>query len=252
MSSNTVISELNNVSLSYPLNIYDSTDSLRELFINAVNSPLNYFLKEKEYFAALKNINLTIKKNDIIGIIGKNGSGKTTLCKCIGGLLNPTHGTIKNYGTIHSIFDTAVTVMPNLTGRENAFLLAKLYFRNLKHSQIVSLVEQSIEFSELGNFIDVPYKNYSKGMQARLCLSVISSQPSDLLILDEVLEGADQFFRKKIRDRMETIIKQSSSVILVSHSIEQVYDLCNKVIVLENGKIIFNGSTKKGCAIYSM
>ncbi len=160
----------------------------------------------------------------------------------------PHRGEIKLKGHVRAIFDTGTGVMPELTGKENAFLMARLFFPEVRNHR--PIVEEAMEFSELGHFLDIPFKQYSKGMQARLMLSLISARPSDILILDEVLDGADHFFQQKISVRMKKLIQDSGSTIFVSHNIEQIREICDRVLVLLNGKIGFMGDVEKGIKYY--
>ena len=141
-------------------------------------------------------------------------------------------------------------MQPELTGRENAQLLVEFIFPQIpdEHDDII---KEALEFSELGHFVDVPFKFYSNGMQARLCLSLISARPCELLMLDEVFDGADQFFRKKIAARIRNIIDQSGAVIFVSHSTDQIAEVCNRVLVLDKGRLLFDGSPQEAIKIYS-
>src|SRR5690606_40243843 len=173
----------------------------------------------------LKGIDLKLNRGDRLGILGVNGSGKTTLCRCISGMYVPTKGTININGEVRSIFDTSVGIIPELTGRENAYLLSRFIFPHISKEERKRIVEEALDFTELGHFLDTPYRTYSKGMQARLSLSIISSKPTDLLILDEVFDGADEFFQAKISKRVLDMIHNSGSVIFVSHSPDQVIQI---------------------------
>lgn len=251
-SSSEVLVDVNNLNFYYPIDIYHSSNSLRDLFISSLTSPLDFLSKKHEYHHVLNSMSFTIYGGDRIGILGINGAGKTTLCRCITDILKTPSGIITRYGNIRSVFNTAVAIIPELTGRENAFLLAKFTYPKLSGDQLSKLVEDAISFSEINSFVDVPYKNYSKGMQARLTLSIISAYPTDVLILDEVLEGADQFFRVKIKKRMLKMITSSKSLVFVSHSTEQIREICNRVIIINGNKIVFDGSVTKGIHIYNL
>jgi ABC-type polysaccharide/polyol phosphate transport system ATPase subunit len=138
--------------------------------------------------------------------------------------------------------------MPELTGRENVYLLGRLFFPEIKN--LTSIVNEAIEFSELGHFIDVPFRQYSKGMQARLLLSLISSQATDILILDEVFDGADYFFQQKLSARMRKFIESSGATIFVSHHAEQIRAICDQVLVMRDGKIGYFGNVEDGIQYY--
>ena len=247
MSENLIT--IKNMNLSFRLQ-YHRTDSLREIFINFTKSPFKSVFGDRDVLHVLQNINLTVNKGERIGIIGVNGSGKTSLCRVICEMYRPDSGKILINGEIRAIFDTSIGIQPELTGRENAQLIGRLMFSKMKKAQLVSLVEEALEFSELDNFVDIPYKYYSKGMQARLCLSLISAKACDVLILDEVFDGADTFFQKKISNRVLKMIKNSGAVIFVSHSPDQIRSACNRVIVLNDHRIHFDGGVEQGLEIY--
>lgn len=223
--------------------------NLRDTFIRYLKNPLGILQSNDDVLHVLNDINLIVKRGDRIGLIGKNGAGKTTLCRCIAGMYSPTRGEIKVHdGVVRAIFDTGLGIQPELSGRENANLLAKLMFPHLKN--VKPLVDEAMNFSELGHFLDVPFKNYSKGMQARLSLSLISSTHCELLIMDEVFDGADKSFQSKISERVLDMIKKSGSVIFVSHSDEQIRKACNRLWVLDDNKIKFDGNVEEGLRFY--
>ncbi len=196
----------------------------------------------------LREINLNFRHGERVGILGVNGSGKTSLCRCIAGIYKPTSGRTIVSGKLRAIFDSSVGIYPELTGRENAQLLAELiYPHEIRRSEALN---EGLEFSELGRYLDAPFKNYSNGMKARLCLSIASSIPSPILILDEVFEGADLFFSDKISKRMLEMIEKSSITLFVSHSPENIRRSCNRVIILSLGKIIYDGAVEDGLAAY--
>lgn len=237
------------MNLSFELQ-YHRTDSLREVFINFTKSPIQSLLGNRDVLHILQNINLEIKRGDRIGVIGVNGTGKTSLCRVICEMYRPDSGKVMLNGDVRAIFDTSVGVQPELTGRENAVLIARLMFSKIKKDELDRLVEEALEFSELDHFVNIPYKYYSKGMQARLCLSLISAKACDVLILDEVFDGADTFFQKKIAARVLKMIQDSGAVLFVSHSPDQIRSACNRVIILNEHKVHFDGDVEEGLEIY--
>lgn len=250
-ASNTLI-EISNLSLSFPIKRYHGEiDSFRELFISALRSPYDFIKNKSDEKLILKSINFSIRKNDRIGILGINGAGKTTLCRCLAGTLRPTVGEVRRYASIRAIFNSAVGVNPELTGRENAKLLSLLIFPDLTKDQRNSLAEEAILFSELLEYADIPFKFYSKGMQARLCLSLITGHSADVLVLDEALDGADQFFREKLKPRMDRCINNAGATIIVGHNPEELMNISNRIIIIDNHSIIFDGNPKKAVAIYN-
>lgn len=246
-SNSEVLLEARNLGLDYPLNLYPH-QSLRDAFIQTLKSPVDYLLRSKEVLPVLRDVSLTLKKGDRLGVLGNNGAGKTTLCRILCGMIRPKRGKVTSFGEVEAIFETANGIMPELTGRENAHLLAQLLGAGSSNTTID--VAEVLEFSELGVFLDAPFKTYSKGMQARLMLSLVSASHSDVLILDEVFDGADVFFKEKIAQRMREKIERSGAVIFVSHGPDQILDLCNRVIVMEKGAIVFDGAPQEGLNFY--
>lgn len=248
LSSDTVV-EIKNLSLAFEMEVFHH-DSLRDLFVRTLTNPLKALAGPQRTLKIFEDINLDIKKKERVGIIGVNGAGKTTLCRCISGMLRPDKGSVAVDGTIRAIYNPSIPILPELTGRENAELMAKILYPNLSPIELTEVVQESIDFSEIGRFVDTPFKNFSKGMQARLCLSLISSRPCDLLILDEVYDGADEFFRRKISQRTQDLIENSGAAIFVTHSPEQLEAVCNRAIVLNNARIEFDGSVNKAINYY--
>ncbi len=242
-----VLLEANQIKIYFELEYYKH-QGLRDLFITAVTHPIDYFFTKSELHKVIDGVSFKITKGMRLGLLGTNGSGKTTLCRCLAGMMSPQHGQITTQSEIRAIFDTGTGVMPELTGRENAYLLSRLFFPDLK--DLTPIVEEAIAFSELGQFIDIPFRQYSKGMQARLMLSLISSRPTDILILDEVLDGADYFFQQKLSVRMKKFIESAGATIFVSHQADQIREVCDQVMVLENGKIAFWGNVEEGIQFY--
>lgn len=246
-SQSEIVLYAKNIFFDYQLDLYQNT-GLRDSFINLFKNPLDFILKKPEILPVLRGIDFELYKGDRMGILGLNGAGKTTLCRILCGMMTPTTGNIICEGHVEAIFDVATGIMPELTGRENAYLLARLFYQTREVSK--EIVEEALEFSELSHFLDAPYKTYSKGMQARLVLSLISGTPSNVLILDEVFDGADLFFKEKIAKRMIKKIQGSDAVIFVSHGPDQILELCNRVLVLKNGLIEFDGPPQEAIDYY--
>lgn len=242
-----ILLEANDLKIYFELEYYKH-QGLRDLFISAITHPVDYFFTKTELHKVLDGVSFQITRGMRLGLLGTNGSGKTTLCRCLAGMMSPQHGNISTQSEIRAIFDTGTGVMPELTGRENAYLLARLFYPDIK--DLSALVEEAIEFSELGQFLDIPFRQYSKGMQARLMLSLISSRPTDILILDEVLDGADYFFQQKLSIRMKNFIQSAGATIFVSHQADQIRDVCDQVMVLHNGKIAYLGNVEDGIQFY--
>ena len=195
-----------------------------------------------EVFEAVKGISFDVEKGEILGVIGKNGSGKSTLLRSIAGVFSPNEGTIdlKNHSV--SLLSLGVGFKDTLTGRDNIFLSGMLLGFN--EAQIKEKEESIIEFSELGQFIDMPVKTYSSGMYSKLAFAITSSLETDIILVDEVLSVGDEHFKKKSMVRMEELIgDKNRTVIIVSHSIETLEKLCDRVIWMNDGLIMEIGET---------
>lgn len=243
-----IVLKVENLDITYRL-AYAGMDSLRNVFIKALSNPVKLLFREKNQLELLKGLSFELKKGERLGLLGVNGAGKTSLCRTIAGM----HGKTPNIhlrGVVRAIFETSVVVQPELSGIENAKILTNLIFHNHSRKDREEIVKDAIEFSELNEFIYTPFKHYSKGMKARLFLSIISARPSDLLIMDEVFSGADTFFNEKISKRVEDMIHDSGAVIFISHHNELIEKVCNRVIVLDDKKIAFDGPTSDGLEYY--
>ncbi len=246
-TSDETILEVKGLDIVFSIEYYRST-TLRDKFTSFVHDPINSMFAPPNRLHVIKNFNLTLKKGERVGILGVNGTGKTSLCRCIAGMYEPNRGEVNIKGNVRAIFDTGVGILPELSGRENAKLLAQLLYPNIKNRS--ELIQEALDFSELNDFIDTPYKFYSKGMQARLCLALISAVPCDLLIVDEVFDGADIFFQKKISERILNMIHQSGAVLFVTHTLTQLERACNRVVVIDNHELVFDGSVEEGIKYY--
>lgn len=226
--SETII-KLENVSMSFNM-ATDKITSLKEYIIKLIKREI--FYKE---FKALQDIDLEIKKGDILGIIGFNGAGKSTMLKVVSGILKPTKGSVSINGTIAPLIELGAGFDPELSGRENIYLNGAVL--GISKKEMKNKIEEIIEFSELREFIDTPVKNYSSGMYARLGFSIATCIEPEILIVDEILSVGDYRFQEKSKKRIEDMMKKGTTIILVSHSIDDIKQLCNKVLWLEKGKI---------------
>jgi lipopolysaccharide transport system ATP-binding protein len=190
-------------------------------------------------FVALKEIDLTVPRGHRVAIIGRNGAGKTTLLKLICGNISPTKGTIHVNGTVQALMTTGTGFHPEHTGREN--IIGSLQYNGLDRKDYQQAIEGIIEFCELGDFIDQPFKTYSLGMQARLMFATVTAVKPDILIVDEVLGAGDAYFVAKSRMRVEQLIHSGCTMLLVSHSMQQVMELCKEAIWLDQGRIRMQG-----------
>ncbi|MBU2841435.1 ABC transporter ATP-binding protein [Acidithiobacillus thiooxidans] len=195
--------------------------------------------EKREHFLALDDVSFTVEQGEALGLLGHNGSGKSTLLQIIAGILQPTKGRVIVNGRVAPLIQLGVGFNNELTGYENIFLNASLY--GFMNKDIKKHVKGIIEFSELENFIDTPLKNYSSGMQMRLGFSIAVHLRPDILLADEILAVGDQAFQKKCLDKIGEMRQSGMSLILVSHSQEQVDKFCNNFIRLEHGIAIDQG-----------
>lgn len=213
----------------------EKVDNLKEYVIKFLKRELKF-----NKFWALRHVSFEIEKGDKLGIIGLNGAGKSTLLKVISGVIKPTEGKVEMTGTIVPLLELGSGFDPEYTGRENIYLKGSLlgYSKDYLNEKIGEI----IEFSELGDFIDVPLKNYSTGMSARLAFSIATVVEPEIMILDEVLAVGDAKFREKSEERMKSLLNDNVTVLYVSHTLNSVRQLCNKAIWLENGKLVMKGT----------
>ena len=228
------ILSVHDVSMKFNLST-EKVDSIKEYLIKLAKKELKY-----DEFWALKNISFSLQKGDRLGLLGLNGAGKSTLLKTIAGVYKPTKGTIEKYGKIVPLLELGAGFDIQYTGAENIYLYGAIlgYSRGF----IASKYDEIVEFSELGKFIDVPLKNYSSGMKARLGFSIATIVKPEILILDEILSVGDAKFRKKSEKRITDLFDLGVTVLFVSHSIDQVKKLCNKALILDHGEMKAFGS----------
>ena len=234
--------ELRNVEMHFNMS-KEKLENLKEYFIKLVTRKLMY-----EDFVALDNISFDIKKGDVFGIIGLNGSGKSTTLKVISGILSPTRGTVETNGTIAPLIELGAGFDLELTARENIYLNGSVlgYSKKFMDEKFNDIVE----FSEMQDFLDTPMKNYSSGMVARIGFAIATVTKPDILIVDEILAVGDFHFQEKCEKRINGMINDDTTVIIVSHSIDQIERLCKHCVWLEKGKIKMIGDTQEVCAAY--
>jgi ABC-type polysaccharide/polyol phosphate transport system ATPase subunit len=222
--------EVKNVSMKFNLGI-EKGFSLKQGFVD--------MFKKKEKinndFWALKNVNFDVEKGEVVGFVGSNGAGKSTLLKVIAGVMKPTKGKVSVYGNICPMIELGAGFDSQLTARENIYLNGAVMgyskeFINSKFDEIVS-------FSELSEFLDVPIQNFSSGMIARLAFSIATVVDPEILIVDEILSVGDMAFQKKSEEKMLNMINGGTTVLFVSHSIDQIRNMCNKVVWIEKGEV---------------
>lgn len=235
---------LKNVSMKFNLGV-EKDNSLKMIFINLFTPRKK---KKKDYFWALKDIDFRINKGDVVGIIGANGAGKSTLLKVVSGVYKPTTGTVEVNGKISPMIELGAGFDPELTARENIYLNGAIlgYSKEFLEQKFDDIVE----FSELKDFLDVPIKNFSSGMVAKLAFSISTIVDPEVLIVDEILSVGDIKFQEKSKNKMMSMVEGGTTVLYVSHSIDSIKELCSKVIWLDHGKIVKMGNAKEICDEY--
>lgn len=234
--------ELNNIGMRFNLS-KEKVDSAKEYFIKFMKRDLKY-----NEFWALKDVTFSVNKGDRVAILGLNGAGKSTLMKVIAGVFKPTEGTVTKYGSIAPMIELGAGFDNQYTGAENIFLYGAVLGQSRKFMQ--EKFDEIVEFSELKDFIDVPLKNYSSGMRARLGFSIATIIKPDILILDEVLSVGDAKFKKKSENKIMGMMDDGVTVLFVSHNMTQVKRICNKAMILDHGKILEYGDLDKVAPIY--
>lgn len=221
----------------------EKLESLKEYFLKLVKRQLMY-----EDFVALDHISCDIKKGDVFGIVGLNGSGKSTTLKIISGILQPTRGSVAVNGVIAPLIELGAGFDMDLTARENIYLNGSVLGYSKKFMD--SKFDEIVEFSEMEQFLDVPMKNYSSGMVARIGFAIATVTTPDILIVDEILSVGDFLFQQKCEERINRMMNDDTTVIIVSHSIEQIERLCKHCMWLEKGKVKMIGDTATVCEAY--
>jgi len=234
-----------NVSMKFDLGI-EKNFSFKQAFINILS--INKKRQKKEYFYALDDINFNIKKGEVIGLIGSNGAGKSTLLKVVSGVMKPTTGEVNVNGVISPMIELGAGFDPELTARENIYLNGAVLGYSKKFLE--EKFNDIVDFSELRDFLEVPVKNFSSGMTAKLAFSIATVVNPEVLIVDEILSVGDIKFQEKSKNKMLEMIKGGTTVLYVSHSLASIEELCDRVIWLEHGKIIEIGNTKDICKKY--
>lgn len=236
--------DIKNVGMKFNLGI-EKDNSIKMTFIRLFDKRKRI---KKSDFWALKDVSFHIDKGDVVGLIGSNGAGKSTLLKVVSGVLKPTEGTVQVNGAISPMIELGAGFDGDLTARENIFLNGAIlgYSKEFLYEKF----DEIVEFSELEEFLDVPVKNFSSGMIAKLAFSISTVVNPEILIVDEILSVGDIKFQEKSKNKMMSMITGGTTVLYVSHSLDSIKELCNKVIWLDHGKIVKAGNTKEVCREY--
>ena len=234
--------KVDNVSMMFNLSS-EKIDSIKEYIIKMFKRQIHF-----QEFWALNDVSFELEKGDSLGIIGLNGSGKSTLLKIISGILKPTKGSVKTVGSIAPLIELGAGFDPDLSARENIYLNGAIlgYSREYMDSKF----DEIIKFAELEDFVDSAIKNYSSGMVARLGFAIATMNIPDILIIDEILAVGDYKFQQKSFQRMQEMINSGATVVFVSHSVEQVKQICKKALWLEHGNVVKFGSAEEVCSEY--
>lgn len=235
--------ELNNITMKYRMTV-QKVDSIKEYAILKLKNKIKY-----TDFLALDDVSFNVEKGDVVGLVGLNGSGKSTLLKVISGILKPTSGSVTVNGSISPLIELGAGFDFDLTARENVYLNGAVL--GFSHAQMAEKMEEIIEFSELQDFMDIAIKNFSSGMVARLGFSIATNIKPEILIVDEILGVGDFLFQQKCEKRIRNMMSGGTTVIMVSHSIEQIRSLCNKAVWLHHGKVMLKGDVQQVCDEYS-
>jgi len=236
------ILRVDNVSMKFNL-MEKKVDDLKDYVIKMIKRELRY-----QEFWALRDISFRLKEGERLGILGLNGAGKSTLLKIISGVLKATEGNVTVRGKIAPLLELGAGFDLQYTGAENIYLYGAVL--GFSREFLREKYDEIVEFSELGDFIDVPVKNYSSGMKARLGFSIATIVEPEILILDEVLSVGDAKFRKKSEKKIKSMFDKGITVLFVSHSIDQVRSLCDRAILLEQGRLLADGPVEEVCKIY--
>ena len=236
--------EANSISMGFDMDTNRVT-SLKEWVLTWLRGK-----RSIQTFWALDDVSFDVYKGEVVGIIGRNGSGKSTLLKIISGLFPPTKGSVRVHGRIIPMLELGSGFDPELTGRENVFLNGAIL--GYSEAFLRERFDEILEFSELGNFIDMPLKTYSSGMMMRLAFSIATVVEPEILIVDEILAVGDEAFQRKSRAKMMELMGGGTTVLFVSHSLGQIREMCNRVIWLDHGKVVMQGEVNTVCNAYNI
>lgn len=234
--------EVKNVKMKFKMSD-EPLNSLKEIFTKAVTGKLKF-----NEFLALDDVSFNLEKGKTLGLIGRNGAGKSTTLKLISGILKPTSGEIITRGSIVPMLELGAGFDLELTGRENIYLNGAILGYSKEYLE--SKYEEIVDFAEIREFIDMPIRNYSSGMMARLAFSIASVVQPEILIVDEILAVGDAQFQEKSYKRMQELMSGGATVLFVSHDIEKIKEMCDTVVWLEHGKVVMQGPTKEICNKY--
>lgn len=239
--------QLNSLSIDFPI-YHLNARSIRKRFLRLTGGALRKETEHTVIVKALDNITFTLEHGDRVGLIGHNGAGKSTLLRVLGKIYESNQGSIHIQGRVSPLLNVMLGINPESTGYEN--ILVRGLLLGLSQAEIQAKMQEIADFTELGEYLSVPIRTYSAGMQLRLAFAVATCIKPDILLMDEIIEAGDATFKKKAETRLTEFIEQSSIMILASHSNETIQKLCNKIILLEKGRLKYIGPLEKGFEKY--
>jgi ABC-type polysaccharide/polyol phosphate transport system ATPase subunit len=244
MTSGSIAIEVDSVTQRFRV-IHERPDTLRELFARFFQSKVSY-----QDLEAVSQVSFQVRRGEMLGIIGRNGSGKSTLLKIVAGIYRPTSGGVRVDGSVAPLLELGAGFHHELTGRENILLNGLLL--GYSKREMKTREAAIIEFAELGDFIDAPVKQYSTGMYMRLAFSVATEVDPDILLVDEILAVGDAPFQQKCLERLHQFRRSGKTILFVTHSAPHVLSLCDRVVLLEKGKMLFHGEPEQGLELYRL
>ena len=240
--------DLDHVSLEYPVLTQASRKLSRQLINVATGGQLDRSGQGRFTVRALSDLTVRLDVGDRVGLIGHNGSGKSTLLKLLGGIYHPTSGSISREGLVGSLLDISLGMSPDATGRENIYLRGAL--QGMSRAEVTRLIPGIIDFSELGDFIELPMRTYSSGMLLRLAFSVSTVLSPDILLMDEWLAVGDESFQAKAEERIHEVVSRTSILVIASHSAALISGQCNRVLYLDHGRLVADGPPNEVLPMY--
>lgn len=237
-----------NVSVDFPIYNASGRSLKKHLMKIATGGHLNTNDRGAVVVRALDELNFTFKTGERIGLLGHNGAGKSTLLRVLSGAYEPSSGIANIQGEIGSLIDISLGIDPEATGRQNIFYRGRLL--GMSHAEIVKNFDQIVDFTELGNFIDMPMRTFSSGMQLRLAFAISTTMRPDILLMDEWLSVGDEAFQQKAEERLNNLVDATDILVIASHSHELISKVCNRVLWMEHGKLRMDGSPEEVCKAY--
>jgi lipopolysaccharide transport system ATP-binding protein len=249
-TNESIAVEVHSLSKKYTLYRGDTgrVDTLRDKIAHRVRRSAQVGRQTKEEFWALKDVSFQVKKGEVLGVIGRNGAGKSTLLKALARVLNPTEGSFQIHGSFSSLLEVGTGFHQELTGRENVYFNGALL--GMSKEEISAHFDDIVAYSEIGEFIDMPVKRYSSGMNVRLGFAIAAHLDSDVMIIDEALAVGDAAFRAKSQEVMKKRATSGKTVLFVTHSMSAIQDICDRVIYLEKGRLVAEGTPKDMIELY--